>query len=68
MDNNYLSPVVLKHNDNQESLGFLSGIGNTQEIHTHFLGNLDQVRALLEIRYDRFSRGFERDSKAGCGR
>ncbi|GCD54010.1 endonuclease toxin domain-containing protein [Acetobacter pasteurianus] len=43
MDNNYLSPVVLKHNDNQESLGFLSGIGNTQEIHTHFLGNLDQV-------------------------
>ncbi|AAW59622.1 Putative transcriptional regulator (plasmid) [Gluconobacter oxydans 621H] len=26
------------------------------------------VRALLEIRYDRFSRGFERDSKAGCGR
>ncbi|TCS25696.1 MerR-like DNA binding protein, partial [Acetobacter aceti NBRC 14818] len=30
--------------------------------------SLDQVRALLEIRYDRFSRGFERDSKAGCGR
>lgn len=26
------------------------------------------LRALLEIRYDRFSRGFERDSKAGCGR
>ena len=26
------------------------------------------IRALLEIRYDRFSRGFERDSKAGCGR
>lgn len=26
------------------------------------------LRALLEIRYDMFSRGFERDSKAGCGR
>ncbi|WP_259329337.1 hypothetical protein, partial [Acetobacter pasteurianus] len=26
------------------------------------------IRALLEIRYDRFSRGFECDSKAGCGR
>ena len=26
------------------------------------------LRALLEIRCDRFSRGFERDSKAGCGR
>ncbi|WP_434605497.1 hypothetical protein [Acetobacter oryzoeni] len=28
----------------------------------------NELRALLEIRYDRFSRGFERDSKAGCGR
>jgi hypothetical protein len=28
----------------------------------------NSLRALLEIRYDRFSRGFERDSKAGCGR
>ena len=26
------------------------------------------LRALLEIRCDRFSRGFARDSKAGCGR
>ncbi|WP_264996138.1 hypothetical protein, partial [Kozakia baliensis] len=26
------------------------------------------IRVLLEIRYDMFSRGFARDSKAGCGR
>ena len=29
---------------------------------------LSELRALLEIRYDMFSRGFARDSKAGCGR
>ncbi|MCP1242362.1 hypothetical protein [Acetobacter lambici] len=31
-------------------------------------GNIVNLRALLEIRCDRFSRGFARDSKAGCGR
>ncbi|MCP1250021.1 hypothetical protein, partial [Gluconobacter oxydans] len=31
-------------------------------------GFFNGMRALLEIRYDMFSRGFERDSKAGCGR
>ena len=35
----------------------------------NLMGNTPtSVRALLEIRYDRFSRGFARDSKAGCGR
>ncbi|GCD51269.1 hypothetical protein [Acetobacter pasteurianus] len=43
MNNDYISPVVLKHDDNQESLGFLGGSGNNQENHSHFLGKLDRV-------------------------
>lgn len=43
MNNDYISPTILKHDDNQESIGFSDGIRNIQENENDFLGYLNRI-------------------------
>lgn len=52
----------------RKMLAFIDAAGSLEELSVPPNYGLHPLRALLEIRYDRFSRGFECDSKAGCGR